>query len=598
MNATVDASVADAVLPPRRALVSTARALAAGQQVRATLLRRRLRAEVERGRGRLAALLVLGVGVGALVFGVAAGGAWFVIKSNAPELVHTGTVAALSGVALALVFSSLGHAAQAFFSAKDLWLWESAPTGAVARFVDRCTETAVAALPPTLALGTLGVVGLQVGGGGGLLGALRAVVAVFVVAPVPVALGVTLAHLGGAFLPAGRLRRVSLVILGVALTVGLVWFRRLRVERLLTEQGAAQLLGDAREVSTMGPGFLPPRQLATFVVDGDGVALVAGLAGVAVAVAVAFLAHVVLYDRARKLAVDESPTGVLRGSYMARAMTAVTSTMPADLRPMVEKDLLAFMRDPGQWGQVILLAGVGVLYVVNASALGDGLRQLGPFGGVVLTSMHAGIVTFIGGGLSARFAFPQVGLEGPAIWITDGAPLSPRRLLRAKWISALPVAAIFPAVLAVAGAIVLDLGISRVLWTSAVIAAFAVLLAGLGVARGAVSPLFDAASLSELAMGPGAIATVVQSTIFAGTLAVAVAIADGLFLGVDNGRFDVPSAAGGAFVAVALPTLILWITVRRAFAAAEAGFAQRRLAGDLPRSVTTGSTAGSVESLD
>jgi hypothetical protein len=573
---------------------TTRRALIAGQRVRLTLLRRRLRAEAERGRARIYGFMAVGVGVGALVFVIAAGGAWFVVRAKAPELIVTGTVAALSAVALALVFSSLGHAAQAFFSAKDLWLWEAAPTGPVARFIDRCTETAMAALPPTLALGTLGVVGLQLGGGGGLWAALRAVLAVFVVAPIPVALGVILAHLGGAFLPAGRLRRLSMVILGVALTVVLVWFRRLRVERLLTEEGAAQLLGDARGISTMGPWFLPPRQLATFVVEGDVAALGVGVAGVAVAVVVAFVVHVGLYRRARKLAVDESPTGVLQGSLMARTMRLLTSVISPDLRPMVEKDLLAFMRDPGQWGQVILLAGVGVLYVVNAAALGDGLRQLGPVGRVLLTSMHAGIVTFIAGGLSARFAFPQMGLEGPAVWIVDGAPMSPRRLLRAKWISALPVAAIFPGALAVAGAVVLDLGVVRVVWTSASIMAFAVLLAGLGVARGAVSPLFDAASLSELAMGPGAMATVIQSTVFSGALAVAVAVADGLVFGLNSGRVDVVTAVGGTFVAIAAPTMVLWITVRRAFAAAEDGFMHRRLLGEAPRQ----EAPRSLESLD
>jgi hypothetical protein len=258
------------------------RAFVAGQRVRATLLRRRLGAELARDRARTAGFVGIGVGVGGIIFGTAFGGAWWAVTQKAPELVQTGTVVGLTGLAIALVFSSLGHAAQAFFSAKDLWLWESAPTGVVARFVDRFTETAVAAVPPTLALGSLGIVGLQLGGGGGVGAALRALVAVALVSVVPVAAGVVLAHLGGALLPAGRLRRLSLVLLGMGLTAGLVWFRQLRVERLLTEQGAAELLGAAQGLTTMGPSWGPPRQLATFIVDGDLAHLLGGGAGVVV----------------------------------------------------------------------------------------------------------------------------------------------------------------------------------------------------------------------------------------------------------------------------------------------------------------------------
>jgi hypothetical protein len=570
------------------------RALVAGQRVRATLLRRRLGAELARDRARTVGFAVIGLGVGAIIFGTAWGGAWWAVTQKVPELVQTGTVVGLTGLAIALVFSSLGHAAQAFFSAKDLWLWESAPAGPVARFVDRFTETAVAAVPPTLALGSLGIVGLQLGGGGGVGAAARAVVSVLLMSMVPVAAGVVLAHLGGALLPAGRLRRLSLVLLGVGLTGGLVWFRQLRVERLLTEQGAAELLGAAQGLTTKGPAWGPPRQLASFIVDGDVARLVGGVVGVAVACAVALGVHALSYDRARKLAVDEAPTGVIAGSFGARLLDVVTRPAGADIRPLLQKDLLAFVRDPGQWGQVILLVGVGVLYVVNVSVMGEGFGAL-MGGGVLIVAMHVGIVSFISGGLAARFAFPQVGLEGQAVWIIDGAPISWPRLLTAKWLAALPVAAMFPALLGVAGAVVLDFGVVRGLWTSALIAVVATLFAGLGVARGAHKPLFDAASLSELAMGPGAISTVVQSTVFAGVFCVAVLVVEGLAWGVEHGRLDGAIAAPVGIIALLVPILLLVVVVRRALRDGVRGLLARREEGGAP---PTTSSAIRVESLD
>ncbi len=535
-------------------------AIAAGQRVRWLRLRRRLQAEAARGQGRLVGLAGLGVGLALVVFGACFGGGYYVVWRHAPELLLTGTSTGLTGLAAALVFSSLGHAAQSFFQSQDLWMWDSAPTGAAARFVDRCTETAFAALPPTLALGSTALGGFALGGGLGLAGALRAVVAVVVVVPLPLAVGVGLAHVGGAMLPAGRLRRISLLLLGIGVTAALVWFRRARVERLLTEEGANQLLSAAKDSGAIGPSFLPSRQLALFVVDADGFAFCAGAGVVALVVAAAFAAHVFLYDRARKLAVDESPTGVLRGSMAERFWRGATALAPRDLQPMLRKDLLAFVRDPGQWGQVVLLAGVGVLYLVNASALGDGLRGLGAFGGVVLVAMHTGIVGFVAGGLAARFAFPQVGLEGPAIWIIDGAPLAPRRLLLAKWLAACPVVVGFPALLAVGGALVLDFGWLRVLWSTGLIVALALGIAGLAVFRGALQPLFDAASLSELAMGPGAVSTMVLSTSLAFAGATCAFLGGGLYYAV---KLDFVDRAF-ALAAPVLPLLPLLVVVHLA----------------------------------
>ncbi len=516
-------------------------------------MRRRLADEANRDQARTWGVLLLALGVALLVLVVGLFAGWFAVHNDAVELVRTATVTTLWGLSLALVFSSLGHAAQAFFSARDLWLWESAPVPAWARFTDRFVETVLSATLPTLALGSVGLVGLQLGAGSGVGAALRAVVAVVVATLSPVSLGVLLAHVGGAVLPAGRLRRLSLLLLGVGVTVVLVWFRRLRIERLLTEEGAAQMLGAVKQAGPVGPSLLPPRQLASFVIDGSVSGLLGGVVGVGLLVALAFVAHVVLYDRARKLAVDEAPSGVLPGSLTDRVLRGVLRVVAPDLRPMVHKDLLAFVRDPGQWGQVVLLVGVGVLYVVNASALGEGLRQLREAGLAFLAAMHVGIVAFIAGGLATRFAFPQVGLEGMAVWIVDGAPLRPERLLRAKWWAAAPVAVIFPTVLGIVGGVVLDFGLVRTVWTSLLIACSAVAYAGIAVGRGARQPLFDATSLSELAMGPGAISTIIQATVLAAAACFTGLVVEACRMGAQRGVLATSSAwsiAGGALVVI------------------------------------------------
>jgi hypothetical protein len=553
-------------------------AVQSGLRVRGLLLRRRLSAEVSRGKGRAVGLAVLGLGFAIFVFVVALAGALYVRHKAAPELLSSGAAAALTGLSAALVFSSLGHAAQAFFTAKDLWLWDSAPTGTLARFLDRLGETGLAALPAVTAVGTVGLWGWTLGGGLGVGGIVRATVAMALTVLWPLSLGIVLAHLGGAVLPAGRLRRASLLVLGVFVAAALVWFRRARVERLLTADGAHALLVSAREASGLGPSWSPFRAMATFVVDGDVRGFFQGLLLTGACVACALVAHAGLYDRARKLAVDESPTGVLQGSLAARALERVVGIVPRDLRPLVRKDLLAFVRDPGQWGQVILLVGVGVLYVVNASALGEGMAPLGEFGDVVLVAAHTGIVGFIAGGLAARFAFPQVGLEGPAVWIVDGAPLSERRLLWAKFLAAQPVAVLYPLLLAVVSGLVLAIPPPLFVFATSLLAVLSVLIAAAATFRGALHPLFDATSLSELAIGPGAMSTMFVTTGLAFCGSVGAFLGGLGWLGLQTSRSSPVMVVVVVFVGVvwALPLVIgLWFA-RDAFRRGEGALRRRR----------------------
>ena len=180
-------------------------AVRAGSRVRSVLLKRRVMLELGRGTARALGMFSIAVLVAVAIFAAAYGGAWFVRAHGAPELVRTGMSAGLLGLSAALILSSLGHAAQAFFSAKDLWFWDSTPVPPWARFVDRATETAVAAAPTTMALGAFGLGGIVVGGELGFFAILRVLVAIVLIASIPISIGVLLAHVGGAILPAGRL---------------------------------------------------------------------------------------------------------------------------------------------------------------------------------------------------------------------------------------------------------------------------------------------------------------------------------------------------------------------------------------------------------
>lgn len=557
--------------------MSTGRtAVLAGFRVRRTLGARRLRAELAQGRGRAWGIVLLGLAVGATVFGVACAASIYVTWRGAPELVRSLVSVVLLGLSGALVLSSLGHAANSFFSAKDLWFWDSTPVPRWARFVDRATDTAVHALPMTLALGALAIVGSVVGAGLGVAAVARAIIAVVLTGLIPMSLGIVLAHVGGALLPAGKLRRVSLLFLGVAVAAGLVWFRRARIEKVLTEEGAAELLATARSYKELGPAFLPSSYGSSFIIDGSLTGF-AGLMGWSLGmVALALLSHRFLSTRARDLAVDESPVGIIHGSLRDRALKAAVRPVEKRLRPVVEKDLLAFLRDPAQWGQVLLLLGVGALYLVNADALRQGFAQMPEIGAAILPAMHTGLVAFIAAGLAVRFAFPQVGLEGPAVWIVDGSPLHPRQLMTAKWIASMPVVVIYPSLIGVAGGFVLDMNATLWIATTVICAVVSLGVAAFGVGRGALKPLFDAASLSELAMGPGAISTMMWSVAYAFIGSVGALFA-GIFVATARVN-DWPVAVGvaGSALCVLVPCALAWNAGQKALLEGSIAFVRRR----------------------
>lgn len=563
------------VVEERDALgASGARALLAGLVAR---LRTRLRSAAEerrKGAARLFGLFAIGSCIALVIFGAAFAGGAFLRAKAALDLLRSGVSVLLLGVLAALVLSSLGHAANAFFTARDLWLWNASPSPTWARFFDRVLETALAALPATLALGALAIVGLLVGAGADRLTLLRGLVALALVAVVPVCLGVLLAHVGGALLPAGRLRRLSLLIVGVVIAGAMVAFRSFRLEQVVTEEGAARMLEGAKEVGTLGPWWLPSNLGAELVLTGSSgaLALLASTSGAALLVA--YLAHRFLYLRARDLADDEAPTGLSPGSTQERALLALVGLVPPDLRPVLEKDLLAFARDPSQWSQLVLLFGMAVVYVINAKALVAGFEPYPVAKDVFIGAFHVGLASFIAAGLAARFAFPQLGLEGPAVWIVEGSPLSPERVVRAKFLASLPVVAGFPTLVGVLGGLVIGLPVWQWALTTALIAAMACSLAAYGVGRGSVAPAFNAVSISELAMGPGALSTMAVAILLCG-LAFLCTAASGILAYVAQGT----AWAALALLPPLLPAGLGALGGRNALRRGAEAFFQRRVEG-------------------
>jgi ABC-2 type transport system permease protein len=109
-------------------------------------------------------------------------------------------------------------------------------------------------------------------------------------------------------------------------------------------------------------------------------------------------------------------------------------------RELVLKELRVFFRDSTQWSQLILLAVLVVVYVVNVRYLplsGEGMTffivNLIPF-------MNLALSGFVLASIAARFLFPAVSLEGRTWWLLKSSAMSMRDLLWAKfWTGTLPL---------------------------------------------------------------------------------------------------------------------------------------------------------------
>ena len=545
----------------------------AGWRVRIRLRWRKVLREREQGGMRLLGLAAIVIGIVIFVVGSMFVGGHFLATKGISELLRSSLSGLFLGVTGAMVLSSLGHAASAFFAAKDLWFWDSAPAPTWAKFWDRTWETIFAALPATMSMGAMAIGGLLWGYGcsSGLLA--RAIAALVSLTILPLCLGIVLAHLGGAWLPAGRLRRLSMLALGVLVMCGLIWLRSMRIEDWMTPQGAEAFLMEARQVAYVGPRWLPSSAAAAFTLDGGwpDAGFLIGLD--VIALLGAYVVHVRLYQRARDRADDDAPRALRAQSLRVRLFARALGYLSHRVRPIVRKDVLVFLRDPSQWSQVILLVGLAVLYVVNARALSDGFVAFGEIGLWILAAMHVGLSAFIAAGLAARFAFPQLSLEGQASWLLEGAPVEPGLVLRAKLIGILPIVAGFPSLVGLIGGWVLNLPWPLWLASSTFVVALSSSLAAFGLGRGSQHPVYDSVGVTELAMGPGALSTMAIAMVYCAGGAFSTALACAMWNSL---------GAGWGFFAL-LPFLVLGAmlqySVRSAWAGAIDAFYERRRVG-------------------
>ena len=181
---------------------------------------------------------------------------------------------------------------------------------------------------------------------------------------------------------------------------------------------------------------------------------------------------------------------------------------------LLHRDLKIFLRDVGQWSQLLLLVALVLVYLYNFRVLDlERIPYMSVFVKNVYAFVNLGMAGFVMATIAVRFVFPAVSAEGAAFWIIRTAPISLGDFLWSKfWTGLVPVLALTESLTIVANEF---LGVDPFLKVMAALAIvfMSVALVGLAIGLGARYPRFGA-DASQVAGSYGGVAFMMQAVLF------------------------------------------------------------------------------------
>jgi ABC-2 type transport system permease protein len=459
----------------------------------------------ERGRGvRFAVLGVVGVLFWAIAFGLL-----YRVLSYFAGVEEIGTLLAgrllgllLLSFAAILLLSNIIAALSSFFLARDLDLLVSSPVDWLSLYLSRLFETALHSswMVALLAAPMLAAYGMAFQGGIGYVLATLVGFIPFLIIPAALGSAITLVLVN--VFPARRTRDI-LSVIGVLAAAGLVvLFRLIRPEQLARPEGFRSLVEFISVLRGSSSPFLPSDWLQRVLMGsltghGDLLPLYLLWSTAAGLVVLGALLHWRLYaigftkaqEGAQRFAREGSGTRFLRQGLKPLGTLR---------RELVLKELRVFFRDSTQWSQLILLAVLVVVYVVN-------IRYL-PLTGEGMTFLIVNIIPFLNLALSgfvlasiaARFLFPAVSLEGRTWWLLRSSAMSMRDLLWAKfWTGTLPLLVLAVGIVTVTNVL---LQVSPFMFAVSVgtITLMTFAVAGMAIGFGTMYPRFESENAAQI----------------------------------------------------------------------------------------------------
>ena len=199
-----------------------------------------------------------------------------------------------------------------------------------------------------------------------------------------------------------------------------------------------------------------------------------------------------------------------------RGLGTAVEALPLSVvrRQLLIKDLKIFLRDVGQWSQLLLLLALVLVYLYNFRVLDlERIPYMSAFVKNIYAFVNLGMAGFVMATVAVRFVFPAVSAEGAAFWIIRTAPISLRDFLWSKfWTGLVPVLLLTEG-LTVVGNEFLGVDPFLKVMSALAIVFMSFALVGLAVGLGARYPRFDA-DASQVAGSYGGVAFMMQAVLF------------------------------------------------------------------------------------
>ncbi len=415
---------------------------------------------------------------------------------------------------VSVAFSVLTGAISTLFGSTDLALLLSLPVAPWQVFGLKVAETYLssALLPALFTLPVLTALGAH--HGAPLAYYPVAVLAVMALYALPVALGALLALVLMRLAPQGRAKEVATALSVVAAAGLVLGLRALRPEQLnaLTPEEFEALLG---AFANLQLGWLPSAWASNAVWRAlDGAVSAPALALlVLAALSLALVGWVAgrAYAQGWFRGLDSLPAGSAAAAARRRQPGWWERPLERVGQGVVVKDVLLLARDPSQWSQLLVLLALAGVYFISTDSLAVGMQSFRDAIGM----LNVAFLAFLLAGVGVRVAFPLVSLEGEGFWLVKTAPLHAARLVRAKFLGALPVMLLFGCGLGFAVALRLELSAAMQVAAPLAGASAAVALTGLGVGLGAAFPRFDSTNPTEISMSAGGLLYMVCALAYA-----------------------------------------------------------------------------------
>jgi ABC-2 type transport system permease protein len=163
-----------------------------------------------------------------------------------------------------------------------------------------------------------------------------------------------------------------------------------------------------------------------------------------------------------------------------------------------------FIRDTAQWSQLLILAAIVAIYLLNFSYI-QAITGTGLVSDIGLHFLNLAIGGFVAIALAARFVYPAVSLEGPAFWLIQSSPNAMLDFLRAKSRSWTVRLVVFANLLLIATHLLLRTDPLLSLASLLTVTPLAAGVVWLGIGLGARNPRLEAPSAAAIASGLGGV---------------------------------------------------------------------------------------------